>query len=113
MSSIRACEGYEHTYTSLPLVSREEFLSLHPELEAKLENGEGEVGEHEVTIARIEHEYREREGLEGRRQELLRRKAELVKDNKKRREDLASLDVDLERFVEAAGPIQRIFEKEY
>jgi len=88
-------------------------------------------------IARINHEHAERETLEQARQELLKRKQALIAENKKRKDDLASLDQDLEKFIDvcpcvalsfvepldvfanvalrsqAAKPIQKIFEKEY
>ena len=63
--------------------------------------------------ARINQEHAEREGLESQRQGLLRKKQSLIAENKKRKDDLASLDQDLEKFIDAAKPIQTIFEKEY
>lgn len=50
--------------------------------------------------ARIEDERVEREALEQQRQELLKRKQKLIAENKKRREDLANLDNDLEKFID-------------
>lgn len=50
--------------------------------------------------ARIEDERTEREALEQQRQELLKRKQKLIAENKKRREDLANLDNDLEKFID-------------
>ncbi|KAJ5602124.1 hypothetical protein N7510_011658 [Penicillium lagena] len=102
---IAACESYDHKYRSLPLIPIEEFLELHPEHRA--------MNEHELMIARINHEHAEREKLEQARQELLKRKQALIAENKKRKDDLASLDQDLEKFIDAAKPIQKIFEKEY
>jgi THO complex subunit 5 len=64
-------------------------------------------------VARINHEHVEREALEQARQALLKKKQSLIADNKKRKDDLASLDKDLEKFIDAAKPIQKIFEKEY
>ena len=82
-------------------------------------------------IARIGHEHTEREALEQARQGLLKKKQGLIADNKKRKDDLASLDKDLEKFIDvgaflktsvtladadvwkAAKPIQKILEKEY
>jgi len=64
-------------------------------------------------IARIQYEHSEREQLEASRQELLKRKQSLIAENKKRKEDLASLDTELETFVDAAKPIVKRFEKEY
>lgn len=112
---------------SLPLIPVEEFLALHPE--------HADSDANELMIARINHEYAEREKLEQARQELLKRKQALIAENKKRKDDLASLDQDLERFIDvsyfflcptyqwitfetdgshqAAKPIQRLFEKEY
>ena len=104
LSEIAAAEGYDHSYASLPLIPPEQFLELRPEL------AEQGASDHDIMIARIQHEKEEREKLEAQRQELLKRKQGLIKENQKRREDLASLDVDLERFIDAARPIQRIFE---
>lgn len=51
-------------------------------------------------IARIEHERTEREALEQQRMELLKRKQKLIADNKKRKDDLANLDKELEKFID-------------
>ncbi|KAH8700827.1 Fms-interacting protein-domain-containing protein [Talaromyces proteolyticus] len=105
VGEIAACESYDHKYLSLPLIPVEQFLELFPE--------HVEDDEHELMIARINHEHAEREKLEQARQELLKRKQALIAENKKRKDDLANLDQDLERFIDAAKPIQKIFEKEY
>ncbi|GAQ03423.1 GPI transamidase component PIG-S [Aspergillus lentulus] len=89
---IAACESYDHKYLSLPLIPVEEFLALHPE--------HADLDSHELMIARINHEHAEREKLEQARQELLKRKQALIAENKKRKDDLASLDQDLERFID-------------
>ncbi|KAJ5090934.1 hypothetical protein N7532_009618 [Penicillium argentinense] len=127
-SEIAACENYDHPYRKLPLIPVEEFLELFPE--------HRDSDEHELTIARINHEHAEREKLEQQRQELLKRKQALIAENKKRKQDLASLDNKLEAFLDvsqrfhmsqykklfgtnpmptsqqAAKPIEKIFEKE-
>lgn len=92
-----------HEYQKLPLAPVEEFLAKHPE--------HAESDENALMIARIEDERAEREALEQQRQELLKRKQKLIAENKKRREDLANLDNDLEKFIDAAKPIQKTFEK--
>ncbi|KAJ5492537.1 hypothetical protein N7539_001283 [Penicillium diatomitis] len=105
MGEIAACESYDHKYLALPLIPVEEFLELFPE--------HRESSEHDLMVARINHEHSEREKLEQARQELLKRKQALIAENKKRKDDLASLDKDLEKFIDAAKPIQKLFEKEY
>lgn len=115
--------GYSHKYTQLPLIPVEEFLAQHPK--------HAESDENVLMAARIDHEKAEREALEQQRQELLKRKAKLIAENKKRKDDLANLDKDLERFIDvsahlrerlslmivltihpqAAKPIQKRFEK--
>jgi THO complex subunit 5 len=87
---------------SLPLISEEEFLSQFPE--------KMELSEHDLMIARIEHEMSERTALEEKRQGLLKHKQALIAENNKRKQDLANLDKDLEKFIDAAGPIIRTFE---
>lgn len=100
---IAACESYDHTYQQLPLISADEFLVQHPEHQNDDEDT--------LMVARIDHERAEREALEQQRQELLKRKQKLIADNKRRKDDLASLDNDLEKFIDAAKPIQKLFEK--
>ncbi|KAI9823740.1 MAG: hypothetical protein M1832_002297 [Thelocarpon impressellum] len=102
---IAACESYDHGYQQLPLLPVEEFLERHPDHAANSEN--------DLMIARINHEHSEREALEQARQGLLKKKQGLIADNKKRKDDLANLDKDLETFIDAAKPIQKTFEKEY
>jgi len=53
-------------------------------------------------VARIEHERAEREALEQQRMELLKRKQKLIADNKKRKDDLANLDKELEKFIDVS-----------
>jgi THO complex subunit 5 len=98
---------HSHKYLTLPLIPLEDFLTLYPQ------HATPETTEDEVMIARIKHEHEEREQLEQARQELLKKKQALIAENKKRKEDLAALDADLEKFIEAAEPIQRTFEREY
>ena len=81
-----------HKYQQLPLIPVDEFLSQHPE--------HGDDGENGLMVARIEHERTEREALEQQRQELLKRKQKLIAENKRRKDDLANLDQDLEKFID-------------
>lgn len=86
--------GNSYKYLHLPLISVEEFLVLHPELV--------DADEVALTIARIDHEHAERETLEQQRQGLLKKKQGLIADNKKRKDDLASLDQQLEAFIDVS-----------
>jgi len=100
---ITACESYDHKYQQLPLIPVDQFLAEHPE--------HADADENALTIARIDHEHAERLALEEQRQGLLKKKQGLIADNKKRKDDLANLDKDLEKFIDAAKPIQKTFEK--
>lgn len=83
-----------HRYTSLPLISEEEFLALYPEHK--------EDNPHDLMIARLTNEKNEREKLEKQRKELLTKKQALIAENKKRKDDLVSLDEQLKKF--SKGP---------
>uniref|UniRef100_L2FHA7 Fms interacting n=1 Tax=Colletotrichum fructicola (strain Nara gc5) TaxID=1213859 RepID=L2FHA7_COLFN len=96
---IEACESYDHTYQKLPLIPVEEFLAQFPE--------HADADENALMIARIGHERAEQQ----QRLELVGRKQKLIAENKKRKDDLANLDKDLEKFIDAAKPIQELFEK--
>ncbi|KAI9829502.1 MAG: hypothetical protein M1819_006322 [Sarea resinae] len=102
---IAACESYDHKYQALPLLPVADFLAIRPDL--------SDADENTLMIARINHEHAEREALEQQRQGLLKKKQGLIADNKKRKDDLANLDNDLEKFIDAAKPIQKTFEKEH
>ncbi|KAK1755169.1 Fms-interacting protein-domain-containing protein [Echria macrotheca] len=91
---ISACESFDHTYQSLPLIPVQDFLTLHPE--------HAEDDETALMTARINHERMEREALEQQRQELIKRKQKLIAENKKRRDDLANLDKDLEKYIDVS-----------
>jgi len=67
------------------------------------ENETEEDYENELMIARINHERAEREKLEQQRLELQKRKQKLIAENKKRRDDLANLDKDLEKFIDVSS----------
>lgn len=62
-----------------------------------------DADEDTLMRARITHEYTERDALEQERQGLLKKKQELIADNKKRRDDLANLDQDLEKFIDVCS----------
>lgn len=83
---------FSHKYQQLPLIPVEEFLAQNPDRATDDEN--------ELMYARIEHERAEREGLEQRRQELLKRKQKLIAENTRRKDDLANLDQNLEKFID-------------
>ncbi|KAK4202434.1 Fms-interacting protein-domain-containing protein [Triangularia verruculosa] len=91
---IAACEGFDHTYQLLPLIPGEEFLAQHPE--------HADSDENTLMIARINNERAEREALEQQRLELQKQKTKLTTENKKRREDLANLDQQMEKFIDAS-----------
>lgn len=95
---------YSHKYKKLPLIPVEEFLEQFPE--------HNDATEHDVMTARIEHEYQGRLKLEERRQEKLKQKQILIAEVKKRKDDLTKLDGMLERFIEAAEPIQKVLATE-
>lgn len=78
----------------------EEFLALHPEYV--------DADEITLTIARIDHEHAERLALEEQRQLLLKKKLGLTAENKKRKDKLADLDKDLEKFIDVCFLIVRI-----
>ena len=62
-------------------------------------------------IKRIEHEHIERQALEEKRQGLLKKKQGLIAANNDRKKKLANLDELLEKFIEAAEPIEKVFEQ--
>lgn len=94
---------FSHKYQQLPLIPVEEFLALRPEY--------ADADDDERMFARIEHEREEREILEQRRQELLKRKQKLIAENKRRKDDLANLDQDLEKFIDVSSEINHLADR--
>lgn len=79
---------------TIPLVSEEDFISNHPEIIAN--------DPHDLMKQRLYDERAQREALELQRKELLLKKQRLIAENKKRKEDLESLDEQLKKFIEAS-----------
>ncbi|KAF1982353.1 hypothetical protein K402DRAFT_384746 [Aulographum hederae CBS 113979] len=104
-TEIAACENFDHKYQHLDLIPVEEYLAQYPE--------HAELDPHELMIARINDEHQHRQALEEQRQGLLKRKQALIADNNRRKDDLANLDKSVEKFLEGAEPIKKIFHKAY
>lgn len=100
--NLYANQHSSHKYLQLPLIPIEEFLAQHPE--------HSNADENELMYARIEHERAERETLESRRQELLKRKQKLIAENTRRKDDLANLDQDLEKFIDVCYNLRYIID---
>lgn len=79
---------------TIPLISEEDFISNHPEVTA--------TDPHDLMKQRLYDERAQREALELQRKELLVKKQRLIAENKKRKEDLESLDEQLKRFIEVS-----------
>ncbi|OWP07532.1 hypothetical protein B2J93_8984 [Marssonina coronariae] len=90
-----------HKYLALPLIPVEEFIAQFPQY--------ADADEVALMTARIEHEYAERQELESQRKAMLVKKQMLTAANTKRKDQLANLDKDLEKFIDAAKPIQNTF----
>jgi THO complex subunit 5 len=84
---------------SLPLISIEDYLDLHPE--------HAELSEHDLMIERINQEHAERQTLETQRGSLLTKKQSMINENNKRKEDIATVERDLEKWMEGARPISK------
>ena len=91
-----------HSYLEIEMVSLEEFLEGRGDLV-----GDGEA---EVTEARIRDEYARRVELEEKRLGLLRRKEELVSETGGKRDELANLDRELEKWVAGQEGVRKVFE---
>jgi len=104
MGEIGGCEGYDHSYTHLPLLPLEEYLHLFPD--------QAMLSEEEIMPLRIEHERQERERMEKERLELVRAKESLVKENAQKKEELRKMDEKLEAMIDSLKPIEEAMEKD-
>ncbi|RMZ87556.1 hypothetical protein DV736_g5215, partial [Chaetothyriales sp. CBS 134916] len=104
MGEIAACEGYDHAYMHLPLLSLDKYLALFPD----------QVGlsEQELMPVRIEHERQEREKMEQQRLELVKIKDNLLKENGKQKEELRKMDEKLEAMIDTLGPLEEALTKD-
>ncbi|CAD0096605.1 unnamed protein product [Aureobasidium mustum] len=103
IGDIAACQGYNHKYQTLPLISVDEILAANPELAG--------ADEHDLMVARINHEHAERQTLEEQRQGLLKKKQSLIADNNKKKDELAALDKEIEKFIGSAASVQQKFDQ--
>lgn len=84
------------------MIPSEEFIAQHPE--------HADASNHDLTIARIENEGAARKVLHGQKEELQKRKDALVKETTVKKEELAKLDADLEKWIEGHETIAKTFD---
>lgn len=104
MGEIGACEGYDHAYMRLPLLSMDEYLGLFPD--------QAGSSEQELMPLRIEHEKQERETMEQQGLELVKIKESLVKENGKKKEELRKMDEKLEIMIDGLKPLEEALKKD-
>jgi len=101
---IADCQDFQHRYTSLGLISEQEFLE---KIDTKEAVGDG----HGLMVLRIEDELHERKRLLKIRNGLVERKMELVKRNLKRKEELEGLDKDVQHWLDGAKKVEKTIEE--
>lgn len=84
------------------MIPVEDFVAQHPEHE--------QSSEHDLTIARIQDEHAARQKLEGERQALLKRKEALAKETAAKKDELAKLDGEVEKWLGGQEGVRRVFE---
>ncbi|WPH03042.1 Hypothetical protein R9X50_00591600 [Acrodontium crateriforme] len=99
---ITGCENYEHKYTQLPMIPTEDFLAQHPEHTSS--------SDHDLTIARIQDELAARQALDEQRKLLQAKKDGLVKETNAKKEELAKLDADIEKWIGGQESVRKTFE---
>lgn len=104
MGEISACEGYDHSYMRLPLISQDEYVALFSD--------QLSLSEEELMPRRIEHEKQEREKMEEERLRLSRIKDELLKENTRKKDELRKLDEKLEGVIDSLKPLEESLVKD-
>lgn len=99
---IAACEDYAHTYEQISMIDADEFLAVRPEHQ--------DSSEHDLTVARIQDEHARRQALEEQKQALVKRKEVLVKETTAKKEELAKLDAEMEKWVNGQEAVRKVFE---
>ncbi|KAK9452330.1 Fms-interacting protein-domain-containing protein [Limtongia smithiae] len=124
-SEIEKCLDFPSLHSQVNFVPLEEFYEAHPEFDpgriketstvedepTTAPNNDDQYAEHEIMMARLRDERDRRLELEAKRRELVAVKANLVAENKRRKDDLEGLDKQLQQFIESASPIQNVLHK--
>ncbi|GAM84687.1 hypothetical protein ANO11243_026860 [Dothideomycetidae sp. 11243] len=100
---IQAREDYPHKYTRLSLIDADEFLAQREDL--------ADASEHDLMMARIKDEHEQRRRLEKERLALQKKKAELVKQNQKQKDELDKLDKEMETWLDGRIKVDKMFEE--
>lgn len=99
---ITACHDYSHTYEQISMTDLDEFLALHPDLL--------DASEHDLTVARIEDEHARRQALEEQKQTLIKQKEALTKETNAKKDELAKLDAEMEKWVKGQESVRKLFD---
>ena len=87
-----------HSYTHLPLLPLDEYLSLFSD--------QTRLSEEETMPLRIEYESQERNRMEQQRLELVKVKEGLIKENAQKKEELRKMDEKLEAMIDNLKPLE-------
>lgn len=97
-SEIDRCEDFRSKHENIELVPLEEFFKSNPEAQ-NIEDP------HELMMERLRDEEQRRLDLFITRSRLTEKKEALLRENKQRKEDLESLDRNLQLFIEVRMPL--------
>lgn len=81
----------------------DDFLAAYPQYT--------DATDHDLTIARINAEHEARKSLEEQRLGLLKKKLALERETMGKKEELARLDLEIERWLAGQGRVVEIFKK--
>ena len=84
------------------MVPAQVFVAQHPE--------HSESSDHDLTIARIQDEHAARQALDGQRKQLQTAKDALVKETNGKKDELAKLDGEMEKWVNDQQGVLKIFD---
>ena len=84
------------------MIDVDEFLALHPEHVDSLE--------HDLTVGRIQDEHAQRLALEEQKQALVKRKEALLKETTTKKEELAKLDAEMEKWLAGQETVRKVFD---
>ena len=112
---IARCRGYRSRYQDVEMHSVEEFLQLADEEDlAGVQTQEGEdstMDPHQLMLARLRFELKERKRLEQERKALIQQRNEASKVAKQKKAELIRVEQDIQSVIAAARPIGTSLDK--
>ncbi|KAL0950005.1 hypothetical protein HGRIS_010015 [Hohenbuehelia grisea] len=101
---IEKCRQFASVYQDVPLYTLDDFIQIAP---PEARSDDVLTDEHQLMLNRLSFELAERQRLDLKRRELLKKKEEMLKQSKSKQDTLDNVKSQIDQLIKSASDIQK------